>query len=245
MRHLTGPVEAVIFDWGGTLTPWHPIDPIDPWLAYARVAAPTRAAVVAESLCSAEEARWTRQRNTAGLHGTGPLAELFAECGVDTDDPRHAAALAAYLDWWTPHTYADPDAPELLQALRDRGIRVGVLSNTQWPAGHHDQVLARDGLRHLIDGAVYSSELPVGKPHGDAFRAALDAVNVDDAWRAVFVGDRPYDDVHGAQEAGMRAILLTHPHHRQDELIPVTTEPDAVVNRLGDVLAIVDEWRTP
>ena len=243
MRLLTGPVDAVIFDWGGTLTPWHPIDPLDPWLAFARIADPVRARALAESLCAAEEVRWTRQRTTAGQHGTGPLAELFAECGVDTDHPRFDEAIAAYLDWWTPHTYADADAVELLRALHDRAIRVGVLSNTQWPAGHHDEVLARDGLRHLIDGAVYSSELPVGKPHGDAFRAALQSVGVDDPWRAVFVGDRPYDDVHGAQEAGMRAILLTHPHHRLDELVPVPTAPDAVVNRLSEVLPIIDEWR--
>ncbi len=29
-------VEAVIFDWGGTLTPWHTIDIRAVWRAYAR-----------------------------------------------------------------------------------------------------------------------------------------------------------------------------------------------------------------
>ena len=69
-------------------------------------------------------------------------------------------------------------------------IRIGVLSNTLWPRTHHEAVFARDGLLELIDGAVYSSELPVGKPHEDAFVAALRAVGVDDPARAVFVGDR-------------------------------------------------------
>ena len=26
-------IDAVIFDWGGTLTPWHDIDPVEQWLA--------------------------------------------------------------------------------------------------------------------------------------------------------------------------------------------------------------------
>ena len=29
-------VEAVIFDWGGTLTPWHDIDFGEEWASYAR-----------------------------------------------------------------------------------------------------------------------------------------------------------------------------------------------------------------
>jgi putative hydrolase of the HAD superfamily len=239
------PPEAVIFDWGGTLTPWHTIDPIEPWLAYTAVCAPERARELAEQIRARENARWTAQRTSAGQHGTGPLLELLAECGVDTDSTAHLAGMAAYLRWWDPHTLADPDAAPLLLALRERGLRVGVLSNTQWPAGHHDAVLARDGLLALIDGAVYSSELPVGKPHADAFRAALDAVGVADASRAVFVGDRPYDDVHGAQVMGMRAILLRHGMLDPAELVDIDTQPDAVVDRLGDVLAVVDGWLSP
>ncbi len=40
-------VRAVIFDWGGTLTPWHTIDVEEQWRVYARVAHPERAADVA------------------------------------------------------------------------------------------------------------------------------------------------------------------------------------------------------
>jgi putative hydrolase of the HAD superfamily len=103
-------------------------------------------------------------------------------------------------------------------------------------------VFARDGLLDLIDGAVYSSELPVGKPHEDAFIAALRAVGVEDPARAVFVGDRAWDDVHGAQQVGMRAILVPHSDIPDYQLGPVEGEPDAVVQRLGDVLGHVDRW---
>jgi putative hydrolase of the HAD superfamily len=103
-------------------------------------------------------------------------------------------------------------------------------------------VFARDGLLHLIDGAVYTSETPVGKPHADAFHAALAAVGVSDPARAVFVGDRPWDDIHGAQSVGMRAILVPHSDIPEHQQVPVDVTPDAVVARLGDVLHVVRRW---
>ena len=237
-----GSIEAVIFDWGGTLTPWHLIDPLDPWRAYAEAFGVADLELLAEQLHAVEDERWTRQRVSAGSEGTGRLDDIFAIAGIDRSTERHAAALIAYLRWWDPHTLADPDALSLLNQLRARGIRVGVLSNTMWSRQHHEDVLARDGLLDLIDGTVFTSELPVGKPHREAFLAALASVGVGDPSRAVFVGDRPYDDVHGAQRVGMRGILFPHHNFRPDELVAVDTVPDAVVERLGDVLAVVDQW---
>ena len=237
-------VEAVVFDWGGTLTPWHLIDPLDPWRAYARGYDAPDVEALAARLHEAEHVRWTRQRVTAGAVGTGRLDDLFLSAEIELFGVRHARALDAYLRWWDPHTLADPDALPLLQQLHARGIRVGVLSNTMWSRTHHEEVLARDGLLEYIDGAVFTSELPIGKPHRDAFLAALAAVGVDDPAHAVFVGDRPYDDVHGAQAVGMRGILFPHDNLHPDELVAVDAEADAVVARLGEVWAVVDEWNS-
>ena len=70
------------------------------------------------------------------------------------------------------------------------GLRVGVLSNTVWPRDWHEEYFRRDGVLDLIDGAVYTSEIPWTKPAPEAFRAAVEAVGVDDPARCVFVGDR-------------------------------------------------------
>lgn len=235
------PVEAVIFDWGGTLTPWHDIDLVDMWRAYALAFEAPDPQSLAESLAREEVARWRRQQSTSGADGTGALDHLFHAVGIDVSTARHGRALAAYLAHWEPHTLADPDAIELMAALRVRGIRVGVLSNTMWPRWHHEAVFSRDGLLPLIDAAVYSSELPVAKPHADAFRAALAAVGCAPAV-SVFVGDRPWDDIHGAQVVGMRAILV--PHSRLgDQAVDIEVTPDAVVSRLGEVARVVDSWR--
>lgn len=235
-----GPIRAVIFDWGGTLTPWHDIDLVAQWQEYARVYDPDDAQL-AQRLTDAELARWREQQNSRGANGTGALQHIWDAAGVDVESPRHHEAVRSYLRGWDPHTLADPDAVATLRHLREVGVLVGVLSNTMWPREHHEAVFARDGLLDFIDIAVYSSELPVAKPHLDAFRAVLDGLGVS-AREAVFVGDRPWDDVHGAQEVGMRAILI--PHSRLgDQAVDIDVHPDAVAHRLTDVIDIIESWR--
>jgi putative hydrolase of the HAD superfamily len=222
-------VDAVIFDWGGTLTPWHSIEPIGQWID--AVGDPE----LAQRLLAAETELWARARDH---QISATLDDVFAAAGVAPTDPMRRAVH----DWWEPHTYLDPDAPALFEALRERGIKIGVLSNTLWPRTEHERIFERDGVLALIDGSVYTSELPWTKPHPEAFRAALAAVEVDDPARAIFVGDRPYDDVHGAQSAGLRAVLIPHSDIPAAQQGPVVGRPDAVVQRLGDVLAVVDAW---
>jgi putative hydrolase of the HAD superfamily len=223
-------VEAVIFDWGGTLTPWHTIDFAECWRACGL---PEEAG---ERLLTAEEAVWQRARHT---QVSGTLEEVFAaaEVGMTPD------LLGRYFAWWEEHTFTDPDAPPLFAALRARGIKVGVLSNTLWPRAEHDRVFRRDGVLDLIDGAVYTSEIAWTKPHREAFRAAMRAVGVAEPAHAVFVGDRLFDDVHGARSVGMRAVFVPHsaiPDHQRGI---VDGTPDAVVHRLADLLPLVDSWR--
>ena len=76
------------------------------------------------------------------------------------------------------------------------------------------------------------------KPHPEAFRHALDALGVADPARAVFVGDRLFDDVFGAQRAGMRAV------HRVNPQVPdYPVHADATIERLDELIPIVDRWR--
>ena len=146
--------------------------------------------------------------------------------------------LASYFEAWDPHTLTDPDALPLLRELRQRGIKVGVLSNTMWPRRAHEQIFVRDEVLELIDGAVYTSEIDWVKPHPEAFRAAMEAIGETDPASCVFVGDRPYDDIHGAKSAGMRAVLISN----SDVPAFEAAEPDAVITRLAELLGHLDRW---
>ena len=236
---MTGALDAVIFDWGGTLTPWHTIDLQEQWAAYTRVHDFSRADELAGRLLDAETEAWARARDH---QRSGTIEDLLREAGIDPSGARHEQAMAAYHAFWVPHTHIDPDVPPLLRALRSRDIKVGVLSNTLWARDHHEEVFRRDGVLDLIDGAVYTSEIAWTKPHPEAFRAAMSAVEVTDPARVVFVGDRPYDDVHGAKEVGMRAVLVPHSTIPDNQKGHVEGDPDAVIDRLADLLAVVDGW---
>ena len=72
--------------------------------------------------------------------GSARIAEILAEAGVDTDHPGHEAAQAAYEEFWEPHTFTDPEVRPLFAGLRERGIKVGVLSNTIWSREYHEAV---------------------------------------------------------------------------------------------------------
>ena len=235
-------IRAVVFDWGGTLTPWHDVDLVSQWYAYAVSYDPANAAALARRLCQHEVTRWDEHLLTGGAKGPGALDALFLDQGIDITSARHLRALGEYLDFWAPHTSADPDAEMVMSGLRARGMRVGVLSNTLWPRSHHEEVFARDGLSAHIDAAVYSSELEVAKPHRAAFAAILTALNVTAA-ETVFVGDRLWDDIHGAKEMGMRAIWIPHSRIPPEQTVETGSSPDAVAARLGDVLSIVEGWQ--
>lgn len=221
-------MRAVVFDWGGTLTPWHAIDALDGWIA--TVKDPDLARRVHE----AELAAWVRSRDE---HRSTTLGALFEEAGVDSTEQM----LADFFAWWEPHTFVDPDAPAVLRELRARGLRIGVLSNTFWPREEHERIFRRDGLDTLIDAAVYTSEIAWTKPHPEAFGAALRAVGCDDPAEVVFVGDRPFDDIYGAKQAGMHAVLLANseiPAHQRGFAAGV---PDAVITRLSELVKTVDQ----
>jgi putative hydrolase of the HAD superfamily len=226
-------VEAVIFDWGGTLTPWHTVDHRALWrevcaLHFAGEHAERHAAAIH----AAERELWLAAERDSR---SATMSQVFELAGVTATE----AFLDSYVGAWEPHTFTDPDVPELLAYLGARDIRVGVLSNTMWPRSWHEEVFRRDGVLDLIDGAVYTSEIDWTKPHPEAFQAAMAAVGVSDPAACVFVGDRPYDDVHGAQSLGMRAVLVPN----SDVPAFAGAEPDAVIARLADLAPLIDAWQ--
>ena len=235
-------IDAVIFDWGGTLTPWHDIDFPAESRALAQ-AVPAAGAPVDESgrvdlavlLQRAGDVIWGRSRDH---HTSARIADLFDEAGLAHDPDL----LSGYFDFWEPHTTTDPDVGPLWRALRERGHAVGVLSNTIWPRAWHRGFFERDGVLDLIDGDVYTSEIAWTKPDKRAFQAAMDAVGVTDPARCVYVGDRLFDDIHGAASAGMRTIHVPHSTIPVGQVGHTEGEPDAVVRRLAEVADIVERW---
>lgn len=233
-------LEGVIFDWGGTLSVYAALEMEDMWRLAARHIAPDREDEVCAQLVAVEQASWDRisvdQRSTT-------LAELLAHAssalGLDVAEALLEEAGVHHLDSWTPHIRHEPDALATLRALRERGQRIGLLSNTHWPRSFHEHFLERDGLASLIDARCYTSELERTKPHGDAFAAVMRQLGLDDPAGVLFVGDRLFDDVWGARNFGMTAVWKRNaavPHY--------DVEPDATIDDLSELVPLIDAWVT-
>lgn len=234
-------IRAVIFDWGGTLSDYAAVELTDMWQLAAEHLAPhlpDDERTLMRHFGQIEERFWAR---TATDQRAGTLADIIAEAtaalGVDVGEAILEEAAVRYLDAWTPHIVHDPEAAETLAALRERDLKIGLLSNTHWPRMFHEHFLERDGLAQHIDARLYTSEMAYMKPHAQAFQSALAALDIASASEAVFVGDRPLDDIHGAQQIGMRAVLRPNPLVGWFDV-----QPEATIQRLPDLLPLIDDW---
>jgi HAD superfamily hydrolase (TIGR01549 family) len=238
-------IDAVIFDWGGTLAPWVTIDHLAGWRAYADVVHPgdaTAAERAATALLAAENGRWRRVREE---HRAFTLAQVVADATEALGGPAlpyREDALTAFREFWTVATHTHAEVAPTLSRLRERGLALGVLSSTGWPGTWHEEFLRRDGVLELFDACVWTSDLDWTKPHPEAFRAAMAAVGATDPARCVYVGDRPYDDIAGAKGIGMRAVFVPHSVIPLDQQVPVDVEPDAVIQRLSELPELLATW---
>ncbi len=96
------------------------------------------------------------------------------------------------------------DAMTTLAELRDRGMRLGLISNFEaWL----EDLLNDLGLGEYLDVTVISGNEGFEKPHPAIYALALERAGLE-AQRALHVGDSPVSDFAGAVEAGMQAVLL-------------------------------------
>ena len=93
----------------------------------------------------------------------------------------------------------------MLEALRKRGLKLGLVSNASDPPEELHRELADSGIAERIDYAVFAAEVGRRKPDRELFERALDALGVP-AEAALFVGDRLEEDVRGAAELGMTTV---------------------------------------
>lgn len=103
-------------------------------------------------------------------------------------------------------TYFAPfeDALDALQALKDAGVPMVVISN--WDYSLH-RVLRVQGLSDYFSHVFASLEEGVEKPDSRLFQIALNALGLE-APDVLHVGDHPGDDYAGATEAGLQALLI-------------------------------------
>ncbi len=128
----------------------------------------------------------------------------------------------------------DEGAAKVLEALRDRDIVVGLVSNTlRTPGEVLRTILKRQGVLDRFAATVFSDECGVRKPDPAIFDIALERLGMDRK-EVVHVGDDPILDVEGARAAGLRVVQLAPGQGWASRYTP-----DAVIERLRDLPGVL------
>jgi HAD superfamily hydrolase (TIGR01509 family) len=140
----------------------------------------------------------------------------------------------------TKHYRLFPDTIPALQTLRAvrPNVTLAIVSNTAIQPDIVDFYLAECGLDRLVGFRVLSSEVGWRKPHPAIYAAALAQAGVRPE-EALFVGDRPVEDVAGPKRLGMRAVLCRF--DGDAEPLPSWATPDAVVPDLLSLFRLLGE----
>jgi putative hydrolase of the HAD superfamily len=225
-----GGLRAVLFDVGGTLT--HPDWP--------RLASLAREEAGRE--CDAGELERVfkdglREVDACLKRGEQPPCDtkrrnwtfglMYGGLGVEeaARERMHARLdqLHAERHLWCG---ADADAPRVLAALRDAGVRTAAISNTE--DGRLDELLELIGLGDYFERTFDSFVVGLRKPDAAIFRLALDGLGVEPR-EAAYVGDSYGHDCLPALAVGMRAILID----------PLGLHPDSVCPRVRSLGELV------
>ncbi len=234
-------LRAVLFDWGDTLMQFgYDPDFVEAGQkagleALGRDDLPEPDAITAHFRERYEPMFWLPD-TLEEIEYPGLVRELLGHFGIEITDEELGRFLEAEHDAWDPARVLGSTTHALLETLRSRGLKLGVVSNAFDPGWLLHRDLEQMGIAERIDFAVFSSEVGKRKPHPEIFQRALDALDVRAA-EALFVGDRLYEDVRGANEVGMTSVQAVW--FRADEN-PEGSEPDHQAFTQMDVLNIAD-----
>ena len=234
-------LEAVLFDWGHTLMDWV----WDEELLEAGIRAGLEAVGASAERAPAVTARYRAEARLTDwevpeeLEYEPLVRTMLAESGVEVDDEALRAYLLAEHAAWVPARRRASMSVALLDALRERGLKTGLVSNSMDPPWILLRDLEEQELAERFDAVVFSSEVGVRKPRPEIFQAALERLGVS-AEQSLFVGDRLDADVRGARDVGMRTVQAMWFRAEEDE---DGVQPDFRAFTQVDVLNIVRRLR--
>jgi len=157
---------------------------------------------------------------------------VLQRLGID-DRSKAERICSAHMRGLTEATEMPPEQRETLRLLAQR-FPIGLVSNFDHaPAAR--EVLRRHGLLELLDPIVISDDFGWRKPKPEIFAHAVAALGVG-AEEVLFVGDTPYDDVHGARLAGLDAAWI---NPRGDAFPPAYSPPVLLINGVPDLLRVL------
>ena len=224
-------MRGVLFDTGDTLTRpvggrWNPRFDFEEVLLRHVPDAPSHR--FAEAFAAGE--RFLDQSRT-----TPPRDDyhrvILAQLGIESVPRALLDDLDRPLD--VPHVEPFPDVRGVLEELRDRAIRMAIVTDNWGDAGTVKRKHDRVGLDGFFEAFVVSAELGCSKPDARMYRTASDALGLSPA-ECFYVDDDPAL-VEAALALGYRGAAIrrdgrtiatgVHVMRRLDELLALIVDP--------------------
>ena len=206
-------VHGVLFDLGNTLVSYYQAEDFHPILKKCiRRCCQSLAGtgvIFDEDVLFARAKRLNREREDLSVY---PLAErlqvLFGR-EINLNRQQIGSLVDTFMGPIFSVARIDDAAIPLLQALRGRGIKTGILSNTPWgsPSRLWRAELRRHHLADNIDLALFCVDVGWRKPAPQLFNTALERLGLE-SQHTIYVGDDPRWDIAGARNAGLTPLLL-------------------------------------
>ena len=236
--------EAVIFDLGSTLINYENHS----WDELGRMGC-ANAAPLLRDISNVEispELLWSDFHDAIDqmfINHTADLAEIdlyevtsliLKKLGINVIDGIAGRFIAAYYQPIAEQCSLLPGAQEILKKIKDVGLKIGLISNTIFPADFHRAEMRKFGIHSYFDFTIFSSEFKFRKPKKEIF---LRALNLADSRpeTAIFVGDRLVEDIGGPQAVGIKAILKVV--EDRDYSAPIT--PFKTISELSELEKII------
>ena len=212
---LSSGVEAVLFDYGGTLVTFeYPsaelmavIERFRPAIAAATGGPAPPASELMEGVLLPME-RFVQALSTDEVAYLEVFGAAWREVGIELPAGLLYELLDAEQQVWDRAARVDPMGLQVLDWLGANGFKRAVCSNAPFPPEMMLRQVAGNGVASSVEGMVFSSQVGYRKPAPEIYRAALELVGVE-AQHALFVGDRLREDYEGPRAVGMRAIIVT------------------------------------
>ena len=251
-------IKGVTFDWWHTVaeTPWPDYDAHMRRIRVERIleAFSDRGLVVEPEVLYRAYDRHTelliqKWKEHVDLSGEEQIRAFLEFAGLDAEDADLLDALAASfgdaIRTKLPILY--PHISAVLATLKQRGYRVGLISNTGRTWGRFLRPIQDDlGIGRYFDDRVFSDEVGVRKPEAAIFEASLEHLGLRPE-EVVHVGDDLQADVAGSKALGLRAVWFDVGHGSEhavhDLSAPGTVPPDAAIHDHRELLGALDRWR--
>lgn len=242
-------IKAVIFDLDDTLITWEKID-ISSWREFNRPKIENiHTYLTAQGHTLPEKDKfallfhetnrsaWEEAKETwMGARLIDVIVRCLELCALPVDQVDMEEVLQVY-NWESiPGVVPFEDTHDVLSALKEQGYKIGLITNSYQPMWMRDIELTQFNLLQYIDARITSGDTGFMKPHPAIYWRMLGLLNLTPE-EAVFVGDRPENDIQGANNIGMLSVLMSPPYldHPLEG-----ARPDFTITTLSELLPILE-----